>query len=280
MYRFYINCENWKPTRDEWIQATRCITQIELERIDKFVFQRDAKFALAGQLLIRYLLAQALQRKSSSFEIQRTEYGRPFINSLEKFDFNLSHHYHLVCIAGTFNGLIGCDTMEYRVNTPQKESIESVTNLLRREFTDNEYNFILNKSKDEKIRFNHFYRLWCLKESYVKWLGCGIGYQLSRMNFCINTDVFDESNTKQVLSDTKLELDNKLVDNDLRFDEQIISLSNNEQQIIALCLSNKDSCQPFVELTMEEILKGCSPLDETKQGDETWWNRFNTKKLR
>jgi 4'-phosphopantetheinyl transferase len=280
MFRYYINCHNWNPTHDQWIYATRCITKIELERIDKFVFQRDAKFALAGQLLIRYLLSQAFQRESSSFDIQRTERGRPFIKSTPKFDFNLSHHYQLVCIAGTFDGEIGCDTMEYRVNHPQKESIESLTNLLRGEFTKNEYDFIVNQTTDEKKRFCHFHRLWCLKESYVKWSGDGIGFKLTRLNFRINTDEFDQNNSQEILSDTVLELDNQLINEKLRFDEQIISLSNNEQQIITLCLSNKNNCQPFMELTIEEILKGCTPLDEHEQGEEKWWNNFQEKNLK
>ena len=279
MYRYYINCHDWRPTRDEWIYATRCITKSEVERIDKFLFQRDAKFALAGQLLIRYLLSQAFQCKSSSFKIERTERGRPFIVSTLKFDFNLSHHNQLVCITGTYDGQIGCDTMEYQTNKRPKESIESLTNLLRREFTENEYNFILNKSQDEKIRTRHFYRLWCLKESYVKWLGYGIGFQLSRLNFCIETDEFDETNPQQILSDTKLKLDDRLIDDELRFDEQIIYLSDNERQIITLCLSNKIKCQPFVELKMDEILKNCTPLDENQQEEEIWWTNFHRKKL-
>jgi 4'-phosphopantetheinyl transferase len=279
MYRYYINCNNWNPTQDQWIYATRCITKIELERIDKFVFQRDAKFALAGQLLIRYLLSKAFQRESSSFDIQRTERGRPFINSTPKFDFNLSHHHHLVCIAGTFDGQqVGCDTMEYQVNRVPRETIESTTNLLRGEFTKNEYDFILKETKDEKKRFRHFHRLWCLKESYVKWLGYGIGFKLSRLNFRIKTDEFDQTNPNQVLSDTILELDNKPIDEELRFDEQIIYLSDNEQQIITVCSSKKNDCQPFIELTIEEILKGCTPLDLNDQGEEKWWNNFHQKK--
>jgi 4'-phosphopantetheinyl transferase len=280
MYRYYINCSQWNPTHDQWIYATRCITQTELERIDKFVFQRDAKFALAGQLLIRYLLSEAFQRKSSLFEIQRTERGRPFINLTPKFDFNLSHHNQLVCIAGTFDGDIGCDTMEYQINIKKKESIEQLMDLLRAEFTKNEHNFILNKSKDEKIRYAHFNRIWSLKESYVKWLGYGIGFKLSRLNFCINTDEFDTNNPKQVLSDTILELDNRAIDDELRFDEQIIYLPDNEQQIITICLLKKNKFEPFIELNIEEILKGCTPLDENGQGEEKWWENFRRKNLK
>ena len=278
MFRYYINCEQWNPTRDQWIYASRCITNTELERIDKFVFQRDAKFALAGQLLIRYLLSKALQGPSSSFVIRRTEYGRPYVEHQPEFDFNLSHHYHLVCIAGTFDGRVGSDTMEYQVNRPSREPIEATTNLLRGEFAPNEYDFILKRSSDEKKRFRHFYRIWCLKESYVKWLGIGIGFKLSRMNFRVQTDEFNREDTQQVLSDTLLELDNQLIKEKLRFDEQIISLANNEQQIITLCGSEKNPCQPFLELAMEEILNGCTPLESNGQGEEIWWMNFEKKK--
>lgn len=277
MFRFYINCNNWTPTREEWLLGTRCITKTELQRIDKFVFQRDAKFALAGQLLIRYLLSRAFKRLSSSFEVKRTDRGRPFIESTPNFDFNLSHHNQLVCIAGTFDGQIGCDTMEYRINGDPREPTESLTNLLRGEFTKNEYDFILNRSKNEKRRFAHFYRLWCLKESYVKWLGCGIGFTLSRLNFCINTDEFNPDDPKQIISDTKLEIDNKLISEKLRFDEQVIYLPDNEQQLITLCLSDKSTCEPFIELTMDEILQSCTPLDENGQEEEIWWIHFKEK---
>ena len=136
--------------------------------------------------------------------------------------------------------------------------------------------FHLNKSKDEKRLFCHFNRLWCLKESYIKYIGFGIGFKLARLNFCINTDEFDENNHEQILSDTKLELDNKVLP--LRFDEQVIYLSDNEQQIITVCLTEKHNVQPFIELTIEEILKGCSPLNENEQADNKWWKNFEKKK--
>ena len=278
MYRYYINCENWNPTHDQWIGGTRCITKEELEAVNKFIFQRDAKFSLASKLLIRYVLSKAFQCKSSLFEIQRTEYGRPFIKTTKNFDFNVSHHNHLACIAATFDGNVGCDTMEYKTIKQKRQSIDELINLLRKELTNNEYDFVLNKTQDEKKRFAHFYRLWSLKESYVKWLGCGLGFTLSRLNFCINTDEFNQYNHEQILSNTILELDNKNQNDKLRFDEQIIYLDDNEQQIITLCLSNNHPIQPFIELTIDEVLKECTPIDENQSGEEKWWDSFQKKK--
>lgn len=279
MFCFYFNCQKWNPTREQWLAATRCITADELERIHRFVYQRDAKFALIGRLLIRFILSKAFQRSSSSFVIERTTARRPYVISNPSFDFNLSHHYQLVCIAGTFDGQIGCDTMEYRVNHPARDSIESTTNLLRQSFTQNEYDFILKTSSDETVRVQHFYRLWSLKESYVKWLGQGVAYPLAQLNFSIHTTTFDSSKPDQILSDTNLEINNQSVHDELRFDEQIIYLDKDEQQIVTLCLKPTNQCQPFMEVSIEHLLNECTPLNENESADEKWWLLFEKQKV-
>ena len=253
-----------------------------MDRVEKFVFQRDAKFALAGQLLSRYVLAQACRRSSASFDIRRTERGRPFVECTPAFDFNLSHHHHLVCIAGTFLGRVGCDTMEYQVaETAAKEPIESLTNLLRGEFTSAEYDFILKRTSDERTRVRHFYRLWCLKESYVKWLGDGLHFPLSKMNFAIGTEEFNEHDVEQVISDTRLDVEGRSPDEQLRFDEQVIQLANSEQQIVTLCLSIQHASQTFTELTIEQLLRGCTPLQDSRtDDDDSGWTSFQMKKVK
>jgi 4'-phosphopantetheinyl transferase len=259
MYRFYFNSHRWKPTYDQWIYANRCIPIDEIQRIDEYVFQRDVKFALIGQLLIRYLLNRVFQKNSSSFVIQRTKFHRPFIQSNPSFDFNLSHRNQFVCIAGIFNGQIGCDTMDCQTKPINKR-------LLRKKFTINENKLI------EQNPLN-FSRLWCLKESYVKYLGIGIGYPLLKLNFHFQTKDFNQN---LIISDTKLDIDdnnNQLI----RFDEQIIN--HNQQQIITLCLPINSPCQSFVELNIDDILHGCTPFDENKNIHLISWQRFQMKRL-
>lgn len=279
MSRFYFNTEKWNPTKEQWLNATRCLTPDQLERIHRFVYRRDAKAALIGQLLIRFILSKAFQRASSSFVIQRTLHGRPFINSTPSFDFNLSHHYQLVCIAGTFDGRVGCDTMEYRVNIPLRESMEARTNLLRGEFASNEYDFILKTSTDERIRFRHFHRIWALKESYVKWLGQGISYPLAQLDFSIRTNEFDSTKSDQILSDTNLEINHQSVHDQLRFDEQIVYLDDDEQQILTVCLKPNNPCQPFVQVSIDDLLNECVPLNENENANENWWLLHEKQKL-
>ncbi|CAF0940087.1 unnamed protein product [Adineta ricciae] len=98
MYRFYFNCHHWKPTRDQWVYANRCLPSREIQRIDEYAYERD--------------------RKSNHL-----------------FDFNLSHHNQLVSIAGTFAGQIGCDTILYqiyirRIRTHRKKSEEFLSSMV------------------------------------------------------------------------------------------------------------------------------------------------------
>ena len=275
MFRFYVDTFTWTPTRDQWLLACRCIPTEELQRIDGFVFQRDAKFALVGQLIIRFVLARALQQPSSSLQIRRTDRRRPFITSTPAIDFNMSHHYHLVCVAATFDGQVGCDTMEYRVHENRKQSIESQTNLLRSEFSAHEYDFILRQSTDETTRFRRFHRLWSLKESFIKWTGRGLDSRLANLDFHVQTNDFDTQQPEQVIADTQLHQEEHP---SLRFDEQVIYLPNDEEQIITVCLSASNSCQPFVQLTIDEILQGCTPLEEHPIEEENWWIHFQQKR--
>ena len=274
MFRYYVNTFSWTPTRDQWLLACRCIPKEELERINGFVFEKDAKFALVGQLIIRYVLTRALQQPSSSFQIQRTDRRRPFVTTTPTIDFNMSHHHHLVCVAATFDGRIGCDTMEYRVNEQRRDSMESSTNLLRSEFSRHEYDFILKETTDETIRCRRFYRLWSLKESFIKWTGRGLDSRLSNLDFRIQTKDFDSNQPAQIISDTQLHLQEHP---SLRFDEQVIYLPNGEEQIITVCLSATNPCQLFVQLTIDEVLQGCTPLVEHLIDEEKWWIDFQKK---
>lgn len=258
MYRFYFNCHRWKPTNNQWIYANHCLPYEEIQRIDQYIYQRDVKFSLIGQLLIRYLLNRIFNKKSSSFVIERTQSNRPFIQTNPSFDFNLSHHNQLVCIAGTFNEKIGCDTMIYGIEKPNYK-------LFRRKFTTNEFELI------EKNPLN-FFRLWCLKESYVKYLGIGIAFNFLKLNFHLQTKDFSQNN---FISDTILDIN---PNHHLRFDEQIINLTDNQQQLITLCLSRNNPCQLFVELNIDDILHGCTPFDENKPENFISWERFQLKR--
>lgn len=272
MFRFYVNCQRWKPSQDQWIFAFRCLAEHERHYVDQMKYKRDAKNSLIGQILIRYLLSEAFQKKSSSFEIHRTQTNRPWFDSNRLFDFNLSHRECLVAIAASFDGRVGCDTMIYS----SKTSRTNYKRVARKVLTVDELNYLENQSKDEFDRIRCFHRFWSLKESYVKWLGQGLTFPLLKLNFQIQTNSFE---TRPIISDTKLRIDGRLTTNEVRFDEQLIDLDleQNEQQLITVCSSTFVECRPFVELNIDAIFEKLSPFDDDRNDLSFWWRRFQEK---
>ena len=252
---------------NQWFDALRCLTRSESHRLEEYFYQDDVKFSLIGQLFVRYLFSRIFDEKSSSCEIHRTSFNRPFIPSHPSLDFNLSHHYQLLTIAGTLDQRIGCDTMLYRT---ARKAQNNYRNLTRKILTKDEEKDLFRTNSDENQRYRDFVRFWCLKESYVKWLGKGLTFPLSKLNFQISS-----SFNQTILTDTRLEHLS-----DLRFDEQLISLENDEQQLITLCLSKSNPIETFIQLTIDDLLDRCTPFDDQRIDQYLSWKRFENKPLK
>ncbi len=84
--RWAVNTAAWSPSRTEWVTAMRLVdSDEERQRINRFVFKRDAKHALVGRLLIRsccrhYLDAEQQQQLFSS---NKTSSFSPEVSSSE-----------------------------------------------------------------------------------------------------------------------------------------------------------------------------------------------------
>jgi 4'-phosphopantetheinyl transferase len=80
-----------------------------------------------------------------------------------------------------FSVRVGVDVMRHDL---QKNTSEFFR-LMRRKFTDNEWNCIEQQAGDlEKLR--SFYRHWSLKESFVKADGAGLSWDLRRLDFRVS----------------------------------------------------------------------------------------------
>ena len=66
-----------------------------------------------------------------------------------------------------------------------KKSSADFFRLMRRQLTANEWRHV-EEASEEEDQMRRFYRFWCLKESYVKALGVGIGFEVGRLEFEIN----------------------------------------------------------------------------------------------
>lgn len=270
--RWAFDFLSWKPTLQDLKTAVSLIQSEEKQRLNKFMFQEDFKASLSGRLLMRYFVRQAMSIDNHQMKLSRDEREKPYLIEIDGesnlgnkvIDFNVSHQGSFACLAGYVNERtetnaslkLGVDVMkiEYTGGKPLSEFFRIMT----RNFSSDEWTQI--RSFNSNVgKLEAFMRNWCLKESYVKNIGTGITVDLSKLNFIIATP---DLKPNEVITDTKLEVDGRLLTNFL-FEESLIGA----EHCVAVSLRSSPvdgSHQPFkFELIkFEELIRNATPLSE------------------
>ena len=127
------------------------------QRIHNMKQEKSRKQSMGVGLLLQKVLALYHMQDSQVF---MGEHGKPRIEGLE---FNLSHSGDLV-VCAVSEKPVGCDVEELR---------EAPKGVVARYYSDAEQAYLSRFSADEYDR--EFFRLWTMKESYVKMTGEGLG---------------------------------------------------------------------------------------------------------
>ncbi len=159
---------------DMWADFLALISPEKREKIQRFRFEEDKWRALCAEILIRYLIIEKLGYENRQIAFYRNEYGKPYLQGVQDFYFNLSHSGDWV-LCGISNREIGVDI---------EHITKSHTDLAARFFNPQEYTFLLEQSPECRDRW--FYQIWSLKESYIKYKGSGLSIPLS--SFCFTFD--------------------------------------------------------------------------------------------
>ena len=147
------------------------VSKEEQERIRRYRKYEDAIRGLTARLLLRYIIASLLGIDNRSISLNQNKYGKPFLEEVEDFQFNLSHSGDwVVCAVDSLP--IGIDV----------EKIHDVNlDLSERFFSQEEHNWLL--TMDVERRMDSFFKLWTLKESYIKAEGKGLSIPLNTFSF-------------------------------------------------------------------------------------------------
>lgn len=143
----------------------------EIRRIHK---AEDA--ALRLQLFREGLRSIGLNEDASRFtsdQIEVSSFGKPYFRDIPQAHISLSH-------SGNY---IACAFSDVEIGLDLQECISPHTDVLRlvkRFFTSQEYEALLSVSGDDKTRQREiFFRLWAIKEAYLKYIGCGLSGELN-----------------------------------------------------------------------------------------------------
>ena len=133
------------------------------QRADRYLRKEDSvRCVVAGALM--HLLPGFAQE-----DLDRTPDGKPYLKNREKLHFNLSHSGRWVVIAWGDSPL-GIDVEQISLD-PGKEQVA------RRFFRSDEQAYIF--AAEGETRARRLFRVWTMKESYLKYLGTGINRPLN-----------------------------------------------------------------------------------------------------
>ncbi len=149
------------------------------KKTDAFRFRKDKNLSLgAGILLDEGLKKYGLCEKEMTCGTYENQ--KPYFKNRPDIHFSVSHSGAFAAAAFS-DGEIGIDIEEIK---------ESDLKIAKRFFAEDEYSYLENTA-DNNLRNHEFYRLWTLKESFMKITGKGM--QLPLDSFCIHIDGSDIS---------------------------------------------------------------------------------------
>lgn len=101
----------------------------------------------------------------NEYKIAKNKYGKPFIEDFKSFNYNITHSKDIIACA-VFKNEVGID-IEYI------DEIDYI-GIIEHYFSTLEQAEILGSKKP----LEYFYTYWTIKESFLKWMGCGLNVNL------------------------------------------------------------------------------------------------------
>lgn len=151
----------------------------EKQKIDRCVFEKDRHARRAARVFLKQILARCIGRDPAAIHFTENRYGKPAlacgITDLP-ICFNLSHSGHVVVCALTLTHDIGVDIED------MQRSID--LSIADRFFSNQEAQAIAQAHPSLKQAL--FFKIWTLKEAYVKATGRGLGTGLDQFSLVLD----------------------------------------------------------------------------------------------
>lgn len=154
----------------------------ERAQLAKFHFARDRHRYLLTRACIRTVLSRYAEVAPAQWEFVPGAYGRPRIanqgGEIGSLSFNISHTAGLILVGVTRGGELGVDVESLAARPAHLE-------IARSYFAPDECELL--RATPPLSRAEMFFRIWTLKESYVKARGFGLAMPLDRFSFRIQS---------------------------------------------------------------------------------------------
>ncbi len=154
----------------------RTLAADELNRAERFYFQKDRKHFIAARGLLRAILSQYLDMEPGQLRFCYSPYGKPSLATTpgqDMLSFNVSHSHGLAIYALTRGREIGADLERVRADLDCEQ-------IAARFFSPRE-NAVLC-ALPAKVKPKAFFNCWTRKEAYIKARGGGLSLPLDQFD--------------------------------------------------------------------------------------------------
>lgn len=152
--------------------AEALLSDDEISRASRFVFDRDRRYYIVARASLRRLLSERLGMRPESIEFDYGKYGKPVLGkslSGRSLHFNASRSNDIAAYAFSKEREIGIDVEAVR-------DLPDINDIADHCFSEKEkasYSCL-----DEADRLKGFFNCWTRKEAFVKALGEGLSHPL------------------------------------------------------------------------------------------------------
>lgn len=161
-------------------QYHNLLSQAELQRWKDIRSADGKRCFLVSRSMLRTLLGTAIDCPPEEIIINAGAQGKPFVERpTTRWQFNLSHSRGLIFLALAYDTAVGVDVEYCQRKTDCLE-------LARHFFHPREIQQLEALPADEQRQ--HFFRLWTLKEAYIKAVGSGLSHGLDNFGFIIQQE--------------------------------------------------------------------------------------------
>lgn len=225
VYQYAVNIENINDMNQLQVLLNNLSPERRL-RIQKFHFTKDKIRCLIAESLVRYGLCENYGLKNEEIQFGYSKYGKPFLVSEKEICFNLSHSGEWVVSA------VGDTSIGVDIEVVRGTKLPSAHKF----FTKQEIHLLNNTPQKKQVDL--FFKIWTLKESFVKYSGLGLGYPFEHFSFS-----FCNQNIQLVQEN--------MVNANLSF----ISKKLDEKHWYALCMQQDETLYDVRVIKIKEILE-------------------------
>lgn len=169
--------------------------------------------------------------------INKNRYGKPYFENYQDIKYNVSHCNGMVAVAFSKDE-IGIDIEDIKIYR---------TNIISKLCTNEEVDYIKNGDYSNK----RFFKIWTLKEAYMKAIGMGFAYSPKDVTFVIDEkEMLDDKKNDDSFNDNNITIKRKKIDN--------VKVHQKELKggyILSLCSLSANNCNTSLVYIDESSLR-------------------------